>query len=385
MSPLDFIPLAEETGQIAALGRWTLEEACAQVRRWQHVDPSLSSLYASVNVSPRQLRDSRFVQDVARSLERSGLAARNLTLEITEGAVMVDVETRHPAPARAARPRGVHRHRRLRHRALVAGAAAPPPRRHHQGRQDVRGHDRVGLHGVRVPREHRADGARSCRCRSSWRASRPPSSRRSSPRSATCAPRGTCSAVRWASPPPTGCSPTVAGRPLGVDRRRPGTAAPAAGGQGHRLDGVVDATRQLIRRAVAGARRGRGRSALRRGRWRSSRSPAAAAWHRRRRGDPGTRASRARAARMLATITDGGRRLHLAASVMASRSRAGGAAVPARRGSGAGCACACHQVFDGCWTKAAAPLPASSLTQRDVPRRRGRRHRRAPRARAAAR
>jgi diguanylate cyclase (GGDEF)-like protein len=93
MSPLDFIPLAEETGQIAALGRWTLEEATAQVRRWQQSDRSLNSLTASVNVSPRQLRDSRFVQDVARSLNRSGLTATNLTLEITEGAVMVDIET----------------------------------------------------------------------------------------------------------------------------------------------------------------------------------------------------------------------------------------------------------------------------------------------------
>ena len=92
MSPLDFIPLAEETGQIAALGRWTLDEACTQVRRWQQVDGSLSSLTASVNVSPRQLRDNRFVQDVARSLERSGLSASDLVLEITEGAVMVDVE-----------------------------------------------------------------------------------------------------------------------------------------------------------------------------------------------------------------------------------------------------------------------------------------------------
>ena len=93
MSPLDFIPLAEETGQIAALGRWTLDEATRQVRRWQQVDPSLSNLTVSVNVSPRQLRDNRFVQDVARSLEQSGLKATDLTLEITEGAVMVDVES----------------------------------------------------------------------------------------------------------------------------------------------------------------------------------------------------------------------------------------------------------------------------------------------------
>jgi EAL domain-containing protein (putative c-di-GMP-specific phosphodiesterase class I) len=93
MSPLDFIPLAEETGLIGALGRWVLDEACTQVRRWQDVDPSLSGLTASVNVSPRQLRDSRFVKDVTNSLERSGLKAADLVLEITEGAVMADTET----------------------------------------------------------------------------------------------------------------------------------------------------------------------------------------------------------------------------------------------------------------------------------------------------
>ncbi len=93
MSPLDFISLAEETGQIAALGRWTLDEACTQARRWQQLGPALSGLTVSVNVSPRQLRDNRFVQDVARSLERSGLKGTDLVLEITEGAVMIDVET----------------------------------------------------------------------------------------------------------------------------------------------------------------------------------------------------------------------------------------------------------------------------------------------------
>ena len=93
MSPLDFIPMAEETGQIAALGRWILEQACTQVRLWQQLDPSLAHLTVSVNVSPRQLRDGRFVEDVARALERSGLRATDLVLEITEGAVMVDVES----------------------------------------------------------------------------------------------------------------------------------------------------------------------------------------------------------------------------------------------------------------------------------------------------
>ncbi|HWF56823.1 MAG TPA: EAL domain-containing protein [Candidatus Dormibacteraeota bacterium] len=93
MSPLQFIALAEETGQIAALGRWITQEACTQARRWKRLDPSLKDLTVSVNVSPRQLQDSRIVSDVAAALETAGLEPAHLVLEITEGAVMVDVET----------------------------------------------------------------------------------------------------------------------------------------------------------------------------------------------------------------------------------------------------------------------------------------------------
>lgn len=91
--PLDFIPLAEETGQIAPLGRWILQQACQQARAWQRTDDHLSHLSVSVNVSPRQLQGSRFVQDVADALDESGLDPTDLVLEITEGAVMIDVET----------------------------------------------------------------------------------------------------------------------------------------------------------------------------------------------------------------------------------------------------------------------------------------------------
>jgi EAL domain-containing protein (putative c-di-GMP-specific phosphodiesterase class I) len=93
MGPLDFIPLAEETGQIAALGRWTMAEACRQATLWQAQDGSLARLSVAVNVSPRQLQDARFVQDVAGAIGRSSLDPTSLVLEITEGAVMIDVET----------------------------------------------------------------------------------------------------------------------------------------------------------------------------------------------------------------------------------------------------------------------------------------------------
>jgi EAL domain-containing protein (putative c-di-GMP-specific phosphodiesterase class I) len=93
LSPLEFIALAEETGQITELGRWTVEEACAQARRWQRLDPGLATLSVSVNLSPRQLHDSRIVGEVARSLAAEDLDPASLVLEITEGAVMADVET----------------------------------------------------------------------------------------------------------------------------------------------------------------------------------------------------------------------------------------------------------------------------------------------------
>jgi diguanylate cyclase (GGDEF)-like protein len=93
LSPLDFIPLAEETGQITELGRWTVEESCTQVARWQRLDPGLATLSVSVNLSPRQLHDSRIVGEVTRSLGAAGLDPASLVLEITEGAVMADVET----------------------------------------------------------------------------------------------------------------------------------------------------------------------------------------------------------------------------------------------------------------------------------------------------
>ena len=92
ISPLDFIPLAEETGQIAELGQWILLTACEQGRRWQQRGPQHRGLAMSVNVSPRQLQDPRFVDDVAAALQASGLDPCDLVLEITEGAVMVDIE-----------------------------------------------------------------------------------------------------------------------------------------------------------------------------------------------------------------------------------------------------------------------------------------------------
>jgi diguanylate cyclase (GGDEF)-like protein/PAS domain S-box-containing protein len=92
LPPSVFIQLAEDCGLIEELGRWILGEACAQTRRWQVEHPRTEPLTVSVNVSPRQLRDPRIVDDVARALRATALAPACLTLEITEGAMMQDTD-----------------------------------------------------------------------------------------------------------------------------------------------------------------------------------------------------------------------------------------------------------------------------------------------------
>jgi diguanylate cyclase (GGDEF)-like protein len=89
VSPGAFIPVAEETGLIVDLGQWAVEEACRQARRWE-----LRGLPArvGVNVSALQLADPGFVDDVAQALEASGVAPEHLELEITESAVMENLD-----------------------------------------------------------------------------------------------------------------------------------------------------------------------------------------------------------------------------------------------------------------------------------------------------
>ncbi len=88
MSPANFIPLAEETGLILAIGRWALQTACNQLRRWQQEFPAHDDLILAVNVSMRQLFQDAFL-DVAREIvDRSGIYPNALELEITETTAM---------------------------------------------------------------------------------------------------------------------------------------------------------------------------------------------------------------------------------------------------------------------------------------------------------
>ncbi len=82
--PNEFIPLAEQTGLIASLGRWVLQEACNQARLWQRKYPSDPPLTLSVNVSARQFRQPNLAKEIFNTLEKTGLDPRHLNLEITE-------------------------------------------------------------------------------------------------------------------------------------------------------------------------------------------------------------------------------------------------------------------------------------------------------------
>jgi EAL domain-containing protein (putative c-di-GMP-specific phosphodiesterase class I) len=93
ISPLEFIPLAEESGLIVPIGRWVLESACRQAQAWQGTLTGRAGLSIAVNVSGRQLQEPGFVDEVRGVLDRSGLPPETLTLEITESVLVQDSES----------------------------------------------------------------------------------------------------------------------------------------------------------------------------------------------------------------------------------------------------------------------------------------------------
>jgi diguanylate cyclase (GGDEF)-like protein/PAS domain S-box-containing protein len=90
--PDSFIPIAEESGLIVPLGRWVLREACRAVTTWSEHDATRGPLRISVNVSGRQLEDPDFVEMVADALRDARLDPGQLVLEITETALMHNVQ-----------------------------------------------------------------------------------------------------------------------------------------------------------------------------------------------------------------------------------------------------------------------------------------------------
>ncbi|WP_439537300.1 putative bifunctional diguanylate cyclase/phosphodiesterase [Methyloversatilis sp.] len=89
--PLQFIPLAEETGLIVEIGEWVIEQACIWLKNWQS-DATMAALCLSVNVSARQFHQPNFVDYVLDAVRRHGIDARRLTLELTESVVLDRVE-----------------------------------------------------------------------------------------------------------------------------------------------------------------------------------------------------------------------------------------------------------------------------------------------------
>ena len=84
VSPAEFIPCAEESGQIIPIGKWVIEHACRQAATWP------GDVSVAVNLSPLQFQDPQLKRVITGALERSGLAAHRLELEITESAIMLD-------------------------------------------------------------------------------------------------------------------------------------------------------------------------------------------------------------------------------------------------------------------------------------------------------
>jgi diguanylate cyclase (GGDEF)-like protein len=89
--PMEFVPVAEETGQIVPIGRWVLQEAVAQLAFWQQ-SFERPELTMSINVSVRQLTDVDFVSDVAAVLAKHAINPKTLTLELTETMFIADPE-----------------------------------------------------------------------------------------------------------------------------------------------------------------------------------------------------------------------------------------------------------------------------------------------------
>lgn len=86
ISPAQFIPLAEESGQIIPIGEWVLRTACAQAMQWRR--QGLPPLVIAVNLSPRQFRQADLLERIQQTLDDTGLHPEYLELEVTESAIM---------------------------------------------------------------------------------------------------------------------------------------------------------------------------------------------------------------------------------------------------------------------------------------------------------
>lgn len=91
ISPAEFIPLAEESGLIVAIGEWVLWQACQQYQTWQK--QGLPHFLLGVNLSLQQLQEPNFVQKIQRILRETQMVPQQLQLEVTEGLIFKDLQS----------------------------------------------------------------------------------------------------------------------------------------------------------------------------------------------------------------------------------------------------------------------------------------------------
>jgi diguanylate cyclase (GGDEF)-like protein len=91
--PNTFIPLAEETGLIMAIGEWTQQQACQQLGEWQKAFPQASHLIMGVNLSAKQFANPHLIASIDQALNQSGISNRCLRLEMTETALIENPDT----------------------------------------------------------------------------------------------------------------------------------------------------------------------------------------------------------------------------------------------------------------------------------------------------
>lgn len=91
VSPLEFIPRAEENGMILSIGQWVLDEACRQLSRWS-ANPRTRDLTLSINVSARQFHQPDFVAQVVDAIELHSIQPERLEIELTEGVMLDNVD-----------------------------------------------------------------------------------------------------------------------------------------------------------------------------------------------------------------------------------------------------------------------------------------------------
>jgi len=157
LQPGAFIGVAEESGAIVEVGRWVLQQACADAMAWQD-RPGGRGVGVAVNVSRRQLHSHTVVDDISDALDRSGLDPDLLTVEVTETALMDDTRGDDRGPRQDQGQGRPPRDGRLRDRLLVAGAPAAAPGGPAQDRPGLRRRHRPGGRGVGARGRHHPAG-----------------------------------------------------------------------------------------------------------------------------------------------------------------------------------------------------------------------------------